>query len=161
MCMKLKIPQATSRGFIEVQMGGAFDYTYPGSKTRRGRVQDGGKVSPTLCSTNENILIFNDMAITRTRPEGKGWVWDDDKQRWFRVRKLTPVSCGRIMDVDEEYIERMMSMEINNKGKEVRSISNSQLYKCFGNSIVVSCLELIFEQFYFPKTEDFKQLTLF
>ena len=65
------------------------------------------------------------------------------------------------MDVDEEYIERMMSMEINKKGKEVRSISDSQLYKCFGNSIVVSCLELIFEQFYFPKTEDFKQLTLF
>ena len=42
MSLKLKIPQATERGFIEVEPNGAFDFNYPTSKTRRGRVQMGG-----------------------------------------------------------------------------------------------------------------------
>ena len=41
--MKLKIPQATKKGYIEVEEGGVFDAAYPESKTRRGRVQDGGQ----------------------------------------------------------------------------------------------------------------------
>ena len=42
MSLKLKIPQATEKGFIEVEPNGAFDFAYPTSKTRRGRVQMGG-----------------------------------------------------------------------------------------------------------------------
>lgn len=50
--MKLCIPQATEKGFIEVEPNGAFDWAYPTSKTRRGRVQMGGAVTPALtCST--------------------------------------------------------------------------------------------------------------
>ena len=40
--MKLCIPQATEKGYIEVEPNGAFDWSYPTSKTRRGRVQMGG-----------------------------------------------------------------------------------------------------------------------
>jgi hypothetical protein len=39
---KLRIPQATATGYIEVEEWGVFDYSYPESKTRRGRVQEGG-----------------------------------------------------------------------------------------------------------------------
>lgn len=39
---KLKIPQATKSGYIEVCEGGVFDAAYPDSPTRRGRVQEGG-----------------------------------------------------------------------------------------------------------------------
>lgn len=42
MSLRLKIPQATEKGYIEVNPNGAFDYAYPSSKTRRGRVQMGG-----------------------------------------------------------------------------------------------------------------------
>jgi len=38
----LKIPQATSKGYIECPAGAVFDWTYPDSKMRRGRVQRGG-----------------------------------------------------------------------------------------------------------------------
>ena len=41
MSLKLKIPQATKTGFIEVEPNGAFDFAYPTSLTRRGRVQGG------------------------------------------------------------------------------------------------------------------------
>ena len=37
----LKIPQATKKGYIECPIGGCFDWSYPTSKLRRGRVQGG------------------------------------------------------------------------------------------------------------------------
>lgn len=46
--MKLCIPQATEKGFIEVEPNGAFDWAYPTSKTRRGRVQMGGGSKPDI-----------------------------------------------------------------------------------------------------------------
>lgn len=54
----LKIPQATKKGFIEVPVGGCFDGSYPSSKTRRGRVQGGGQICPTLTAQEPEIYIF-------------------------------------------------------------------------------------------------------
>ena len=53
----------------------------------------------------------------------------------YRIRKLTPRECGRLMGVSDKDIDKMA--EIN---------SNTQLYKQFGNSIVVSVLMGIFSQ---------------
>ena len=36
----VEIPQATKKGYIECEVGGVADLSYPDSKTRRGRVQD-------------------------------------------------------------------------------------------------------------------------
>lgn len=54
--MKLKIPQATKKGYIEIEPGGVFDAAYPDSKTRRGRVQGGGKICPTIMCSSELLL---------------------------------------------------------------------------------------------------------
>lgn len=54
----LKIPQATKRGYIEVSPGGCFDWSYPTSKYRRGRVQEGGAVSPTITCNPESIYVY-------------------------------------------------------------------------------------------------------
>lgn len=54
---KLRIPQATKKGFIEICPGGVEDTAYPASKTRRGRVQGDGQICPTiLCSSD--ILLY-------------------------------------------------------------------------------------------------------
>lgn len=64
MSLKLKIPQATSKGFIEVEPNGAFDFAYPTSTTRRGRVQWGGQVSPTItCAGAELIYVYECKAM--------------------------------------------------------------------------------------------------
>lgn len=55
--MKLRIPQATEKGYVEVEPWGAFDWQHPNSPTRRGRVQDGGRVCPTIQTSNE-IYVF-------------------------------------------------------------------------------------------------------
>lgn len=57
------------------------------------------------------------------------------------IRKLTPRECFRLMDVSEENIDKMM-LPKDDKGKPV--ISNSQLYKLAGNSIVVNVMTQMF-----------------
>lgn len=51
----------------------------------------------------------------------------------YRIRKLTPRECGRLMGVSDEDIDKMA--EVN---------SNTQLYKQFGNSIVVDVMCAMF-----------------
>lgn len=53
----------------------------------------------------------------------------------FRIRKLTPRECGRLMGVSDENITKMLKVN-----------SNSQCYKQFGNGIVVDVLVAIFKQ---------------
>lgn len=55
----------------------------------------------------------------------------DDKQA-YRIRKLTPKECWRLMGFDDSDFE-----------KAERVCSNTQLYKQAGNSIVVNVLEHI------------------
>lgn len=85
------------------------------------------------------------------RPEGKGWCWDEQNGKWFRIRKLTPRECFRLMDVHDADFDKLLVMETTGKeGKLKRVISDSQLYKMAGNSIVVACMDLIFENLFFP-----------
>lgn len=51
----------------------------------------------------------------------------------YRIRKLTPRECGRLMGVSNEDIDKMAAVN-----------SNSQLYKQFGNSIVVAAMVAMF-----------------
>lgn len=104
----VRIKQATSRGSIECEIGGCFDAGFPGSKTRRGRVQDNGNTCPTLTAQNQEIVLIETQ---------------------YSIRKLTPRECGRLMGVSDEDITKMAAVN-----------SNSQLYKQFGNSIVVDVM---------------------
>ena len=55
-----------------------------------------------------------------------------------RIRKLTPRECWRLMGFRDEHIERAMAL----------GMSNSQLYKQAGNSIVVDVLYCIFKELF-------------
>lgn len=117
----------------------------------RQTLEIGGGVSNTLTSVEkDNYLIEMEMENKKIeRPKGKGWVWDDEARKWFRIRKLTPRECFRLMDVSETDIDK-----IQNAG-----VSKSQQYKMAGNSIVVACLAGIFGNL-FDTTERIKT-TLF
>lgn len=52
----------------------------------------------------------------------------------YRIRKLTPRECGRLMGVSDEDIGKMAAVN-----------SNTQLYKQFGNSIVVDVMCAMFK----------------
>ena len=55
---RVYIKQATKQGFIECEVSGVVDLSYPNSKTRRGRVQEGGRVCPTLTAQSNGIHII-------------------------------------------------------------------------------------------------------
>ena len=52
----------------------------------------------------------------------------------YRIRKLTPRECGRLMGVSDEDIDKMAAVN-----------SNTQLYRQFGNSIVVDVMCAMFK----------------
>ena len=86
------------------------------------------------------------------RPKGKGWqfvITEDGRLAWIRLRKLTPREAGRLMDVDEDKLDIMLNC----------GISDSQLYKLFGNSICACCMEGIFYNAF--SNEEIETLTLF
>jgi DNA (cytosine-5)-methyltransferase 1 len=73
------------------------------------------------------------------------------ENQYYRIRKLTPTECFRLMDVDDADIDKLL-----NSG-----ISNSQLYKMAGNSIVVNCLYHIFRKMFVAQQNESQQLNLF
>ncbi len=54
----VNIRQATKEGIISIKTFPAVvDLSFPASKTRRDRVQFGGKFAPTLCCSGEVYII--------------------------------------------------------------------------------------------------------
>ena len=63
----------------------------------------------------------------------------------FRIRKLTPRECWRLMGFKDHYFDK------------VKGISNTQLYKQAGNSIVVDVLRYIFRELKSQYPDYFKE----
>ncbi|HCL01803.1 MAG TPA: hypothetical protein DHW61_05205 [Lachnoclostridium phytofermentans] len=113
---KVAIKQATAKGYEECVVGGVADLSFPSSKTRRGRVQNGGNTCPTLTAETTGVCRIESQ---------------------YRIRKLIPLECWRLMDfLDEDFY----------KAEQVNS--NSQLYKQAGNSIVKAVIMAIFKQMF-------------
>lgn len=143
--MKIKIPQATKQGYIEINMGGVYDGSYPTSKTRRGRVQDGGDICPTITCNCEGLRRVNDNQDIKDMEN------NNTKDVCYRIRKLTPRECFRLMGVDDADIDKI----------QASGISNSQQYKCAGNSIVVDTLYHLFRKMFCETENENTQPTLF
>lgn len=147
----VKIRQATKGGSVECEIGGCFDASYPNSKTRRGRVQDKGNTCPTLTAQNQEVVriekvgqissngsqcgtVISDNGISANLVAGTHGYANSHIATQYRIRKLTPRECGRLMGVSDEDIDKMAAVN-----------SNTQLYKQFGNSIVVDVMCAMFK----------------
>ena len=73
------------------------------------------------------------------------------KGKKFRIRKLTPRECFRLMGVDDKDIDKI----------QASGVSNSSQYKLAGNSIVVDVLYHIFRKMFIETDNESQQLTLF
>ena len=69
----------------------------------------------------------------------------------FRIRKLTPRECFRLMGVSDADIDKI----------QAAGISKSQQYKMAGNSIVVNCLAAIFRQLFIGNFNKVVQTEIF
>jgi DNA (cytosine-5)-methyltransferase 1 len=106
--------------------GGVADFSYPTSKLRRGRVQGNGWICPTITATQTGV-----RRIEMQKNDKSG-------NTNYRIRKLTPKECWRLMGFTDEQFDKA----------QAAGISNSQLYKQAGNSIVTDVLYYIFKNLY-------------
>ena len=95
-------------------------------------------INPSGRGMNGNVYSTN-LSPTLTTNKGEGIkILHSDT---YRIRKLTPLECWRLMGFsDNDYYA----------AKSV-GISDAQLYKQAGNSIVVTILEAIFRQLFLKK----------
>lgn len=68
----------------------------------------------------------------------------------YRVRKLTPKECFRLMGVTDSDADKMIGV-----------LSKSRCYQVAGNSIVVDVLAAIFRQLFLENTNKHQQTELF
>ena len=119
------VKQATKDGYIECEVPGIADLNYVSSTTRRGRVQEGGQISPTIATENTPSVI-------------EPWVWELNGVKYkIRIRKLTAKECWRLQGFSDEDFEKAASVN-----------SNTQLYKQAGNSITKDVLMAIFSNLF-------------
>lgn len=90
------------------------------------RIEKVGQISNdgSQCGT-----VISDNGISANLVSGTHGYANNHIVTQYRIRKLTPRECGRLMGVSDEDILKME--EVN---------SNTQLYKQFGNSIVVDVM---------------------
>ena len=114
---KIRVRQATKKGYIEMNPCGICDLSYPNSKTRRGRIQGGGKICPTLTASVQGLVYFDEE---------------------YRARSLTGLENWRLMGFDDR--DYFLAKEAG--------VTENQLLKQAGNSIVVDVLERVFRELF-------------
>lgn len=101
----------------------------------RGRNPDNPSDRTPGAPTKQRLEINNNGTANTLTTVQKDNVVVESSVEKFRIRKLTPRECGRLMGVRDDDIDKM---SVNQ--------SNSALYHCFGDSIVVDVLMAIFKQ---------------
>lgn len=119
----IRIKQATTQGWIEMDSGGVADLSFPTSKTRRGRVEERGQICPTITTTG---------GLYRLIVNKNGTEYE------IRIRKLTENECFILMS---------MTSEDCDKCKDIGE-SRTQLYRQAGNGLICNCITLLMEHLY-------------
>lgn len=138
---------------LDTMQGGYRQPTIIESKKEFGRM---GKQAAETFNENKSgfgdtinpfnkVLLKNGVSPTiTTRPDGfKTAIIPVTKD--FRIRKLTPLECWRLMGFEDEDFYKAQKA-LNKKFYNGRNKANSRLYKMAGNSIVVNVLEAIFKE---------------
>ena len=88
---KIAVREATKQGYAIAEQGDSVNYTYPTSKTRRGRV--GKQVAQTLQAGEVNQgVVMNDI----------------------RIRKLSPLECWRLQGFTDEQFYKAKDSGVSN-----------------------------------------------
>lgn len=96
---KIRVKEATSKGYAEAEVGDSVNLSHPNSKTRRGRV--GKQVTNTLLTGESQGVIEPD----------------------FRIRKLTPRECWRLQGFPDWAFDKVQ--EVNSNSQLYKQAGNS------------------------------------
>lgn len=130
----LKTPQGGNSQPMIIEKGDSIDIAYPNSTKRRGRHIKG------MALDEQNGYIRTDGCVGIVMTDGSlpkhnnRIIEPANSLDNFKVRKLTPKECLRLMTFDDADYEKL----------KAAGISDSAIYKEAGNSIVVNVMVFIF-----------------
>ena len=104
----------------------------------------GSFISPDIEKLEKSTTIGS-KEPTKIHLKNGETITSDDNLTGLRVRRLTPRECWRLMDCTDEDFDKAASV-----------ISNSRLYACAGNAIIVNVLVAIMGQLFEGKEEIYK-----
>ena len=107
---------------------------------QRGRIDSPAGVAPAVVTAQGGNLVAKIIEQAKTAHPSRGIIMIKNTPCW--VRRLTERELFRLMDVDEPDIDTLLNA----------GISNTQLAKLAGNSIVVSCMYHIFHALFIETT---------
>ena len=96
---KIRVREATKKGYAEASVGDSVNLSHPNSKTRRGRVGEG-------------------IANTLVTGDSQGVVTPN-----FRIRKLTPRECWRLQGFPDWAFDK--AQEVNSNSQLYKQAGNS------------------------------------
>ena len=126
----VNIKQATKQGSEIVKIEENEFYKQAIKTAEENNAQEGDIID----AFNQKVITNGISPTITTRPEGKKTAILPCVEK-YRIRKLTPKECWRLMGFSDEDFEK--AQKVN---------SNCQLYKQAGNSIVKQVLMAIFSQ---------------
>ena len=172
---KVVIKQATKKGYIECEIGGVADLSYPNSQTRRGRVQENGTICPTITATETGVCRIESVNVCDDKPKERFFrqaleTFEKSEAHYgdtidafnksgycptlatrpegFKTAILPVTNDIRIRKLTPKECWRPMGFDDKSFEAAEQVNSNSQLYKQAGNSIVVDVLYYIFVELY-------------
>lgn len=96
---KIRIKEATKKGYSEASIGDSVNLSHPNLKTRRGRVGKG--IANTLLTSDEQCVVDTN----------------------YRIRKLTPKECWRLQGFPDWAFER--AAKVNSNSQLYKQAGNS------------------------------------
>lgn len=96
---KIRVREATVKGYSEADVGDSINLSHPNSKTRRGRV--GKQIANTLLTGETQGVVEQD----------------------FRIRKLTPRECWRLQGFQDWAFDR--AQQVNSNSQLYKQAGNS------------------------------------
>lgn len=96
---KIRVREATKKGYAEATVGDSVNLAHPNSKTRRGRVGEG--IANTLVTGDSQEVVMPN----------------------FRIRKLTPRECWRLQGFPDWAFDK--AQEVNSNSQLYKQVGNS------------------------------------
>lgn len=96
---KIRVREATKKGYAEATVGDSVNLAHPNSKTRRGRVGEG--IANTLVTGDSQGVVMSN----------------------FRIRKLTPRECWRLQGFPDWAFDK--AQEVNSNSQLYKQAGNS------------------------------------
>lgn len=105
-----------------------------------GNVYDKGFLAPALntCGGGQREPMIIEKPMEKPMITEKTTEIDLKENKGYRIRKLTPIECFRLMGFKKSDVDKASAV----------AVSASQLYRQAGNGIVTNCVKLLFEHLY-------------